>query len=135
MKIKIAIKSWLNDSILFEFEKEENTLKDTLIEAVKSHANLFRANLSRANLSRADLDIWWHVHHETLWEVLTERIANRINYIKNEKAKEESKEKIKLRLKLLKPVLGEFPKDQKGWDELHKKECGCKFKTTIFDNL
>jgi len=54
MKTKIQIKS-LWGSVLFEFEKEDNTIKDTLIEAVKSEANLSRANLSEANLSEANL--------------------------------------------------------------------------------
>ena len=82
-------------------------------------ANLEGANLGGANLGGASIDIWWHVHHEVLWEVLTEPIRNRINYIKEYKPKAE----IKLRLKLLKPVLGEIPNDEKGWEALHKKEC------------
>ena len=87
-------------------------------------ASLWDANLTGANLTGADgLDIWWHVHHEILYEQLTEPIRNRILYIKNEKAKNETTKQIKLRLKLLKPVLGEFPKTKKGWEALHKKEC------------
>jgi len=43
--IKIQIKSRIG-SILFEYEKENNTVKDTVIEAVKSGANLSGANLS-----------------------------------------------------------------------------------------
>ena len=39
MKIKIQIKSVLGD-VLFELEKENNTLKHTLIEAVKDKYNL-----------------------------------------------------------------------------------------------
>ncbi len=99
-------------------------------------ANLWRADLSGADLSGADLsganglDIWWHVHHEELYEQLTEPIRNRINYIKKDKPKNE----IELRLKLLKPVLGELPKDRKGWEKLHKEECpNCPWNgTTIF---
>jgi hypothetical protein len=54
MKTKIQINSiWGN--LLFEFEKENNSMKDTLMEAVKSGANLFGADLSRADLSGADL--------------------------------------------------------------------------------
>jgi uncharacterized protein YjbI with pentapeptide repeats len=57
--IKIQIKS-IFGSVLFEYEKEKNTVKDTLIEAVNkkadlSSADLKSANLSHANLSSADL--------------------------------------------------------------------------------
>ena len=52
--IKIQIKS-IYGSILFEYEKEDNTVKDAVIEAVKKGANLRSANLSGANLSGADL--------------------------------------------------------------------------------
>ena len=64
MKVKIQIKS-LFGKVLFELEKENNTVKDTLIEALKSGAdlrgadlrytNLSDANLSDANLSNANL--------------------------------------------------------------------------------
>ena len=54
MKTKIQIKSvW--GSILFEYESENNSVKETIIEALKSGANLRRADLRRANLSSADL--------------------------------------------------------------------------------
>ena len=53
--IKIQIKSiW--GTVLFEYEKENNTLKDTLEEAIKQGANLYRANLDGANLNGANLD-------------------------------------------------------------------------------
>ena len=52
--IKIQIKSiW--GSVLFEYEKENNTIKDTLIEALKKSADLSGADLSDADLSDADL--------------------------------------------------------------------------------
>jgi hypothetical protein len=54
MKIKIEIRS-VAGMLLFEFEKEDNTLKDTLIEAVKQDANLRGANLRGANLQGANL--------------------------------------------------------------------------------
>ena len=54
MKTKIEIKS-IYGRILFEFEKEDNSIKDTVIEAVKSGANLCGANLRGANLFGADL--------------------------------------------------------------------------------
>ena len=54
MKTKIQIKTTLG-SLLFEFEKEDNSVKDTLIEAVKRGANLGYADLRGANLRGADL--------------------------------------------------------------------------------
>ena len=53
--IKIQIKSTWGE-VLFEYEKENNTLKETLEEAVKHGANLTRANLYGANLDGANLD-------------------------------------------------------------------------------
>ena len=50
--IKIQIKSIWGE-VLFEYEKEDNTIKETLLEAVKKGANLRDANLSGANLSGA----------------------------------------------------------------------------------
>lgn len=55
MKIKIEIKSYLTGSVLFEYEKENNTLKDTLIEAVRRGADLRSANLRSADLRSANL--------------------------------------------------------------------------------
>ena len=65
MKIKIDIKSVFGD-VLFSFEKENNTIKDTLEEANLAGANLRGANLkgdnlegaylSGANLAGADLE-------------------------------------------------------------------------------
>ena len=54
MEIVIQIKS-IFGSVLFEFSKENNTLKDTLQEAVCCDANLRGANLRGANLCDADL--------------------------------------------------------------------------------
>jgi hypothetical protein len=53
-KIKIQLKSVFGD-ILFEYEKEKNTIKDTLEEAVRQDANLVGANLVGANLRGANL--------------------------------------------------------------------------------
>ncbi|MHB9161524.1 MAG: pentapeptide repeat-containing protein [Nitrosotalea sp.] len=156
MRTKIVITRWITGSILFEFEKENNTLRDTIVEAnlygadlrgADLHeadlrvADLREANLYEANLYEADLreaknipddstDFWWHIHHESLYEMLTEPIRARINYIKNNKPKEE----IEVRLRLLKPVLGKIPKTEKGWERLHKSECkGCLWNgKTIF---
>ena len=52
--IKIQIKSIWGE-VLFEYEKEHNTIKDTLIEAIKKSANLRSADLSGADLRSADL--------------------------------------------------------------------------------
>ena len=67
--IKIEIKNSKSE-IIFSFEKENNTIKDTVLEAIKqkidlnfadlsnvdlSYANLRGANLSFADLSLADL--------------------------------------------------------------------------------
>ncbi len=54
MKTKIEIKS-IYGSVLFSFEKEDNTLMDSVLEAIKRGANLRCADLSDANLSDADL--------------------------------------------------------------------------------
>ena len=48
MKTKIEIKSIFGD-LIFEFEKENNTIKDTLVEAIKNGANLYGANLYGAD--------------------------------------------------------------------------------------
>ena len=53
--IKIQIKSRYFGSVLFEYEKENNTIKDTLIEAVKKGADLTGADLKGAYLTGAYL--------------------------------------------------------------------------------
>ena len=47
MKVKIQIKSVFGN-VLFELEKENNTIKDTIVEAVNKGANLWGANLKGA---------------------------------------------------------------------------------------
>ena len=54
-KIKIQIKNRWTGSVLFEYEKEENTIKDTLLEAVKQGAYLTDADLRGAYLTGAYL--------------------------------------------------------------------------------
>ena len=54
MKTKIKIES-IFGKLLFEHEAEDNTIKKTLEEAVKSDANLGGANLGGANLGDANL--------------------------------------------------------------------------------
>ena len=53
-KVKIQIKSLIGN-LLFEYEKEDNTIKDTLVEAVKRDANLRGADLYVAVLRCANL--------------------------------------------------------------------------------
>jgi len=54
MKTKIQIKS-ISGKLLFESEKEDNCIKNTIIEAIRQGANLRGANLRGANLGNADL--------------------------------------------------------------------------------
>lgn len=54
MKIRIDIKS-IFGNVLFSFEKENNTIKDTLAEANLEYANLEYADLKGANLRDAYL--------------------------------------------------------------------------------
>ena len=66
---KIEIKTICGD-IIFTHEKENNTIKDTLQEAVKNGANLSEAYLSGAylvgaNLSGANLDDWGKLSSNT----------------------------------------------------------------------
>ena len=53
--IKIQIKKTWLDLVLFEYEKENNTIKETLSEAVRKGANLEGANLAGAYLECANL--------------------------------------------------------------------------------
>ena len=53
-KTEIQIKSIWGD-VLFEYSKKDNTIKDTLIEAIHQRADLSEADLSEADLSEADL--------------------------------------------------------------------------------
>ena len=54
MKTKIQINSTFG-KLLFEFEKENNSIRSTLIEAAKINADLGGADLSGADLSGANL--------------------------------------------------------------------------------
>ncbi len=53
--IKIEIKSWMNGSVLFEYESEDNTIAKTVQKAVESSADLRSADLRYADLRYADL--------------------------------------------------------------------------------
>ena len=54
-QIKIEIKNRWTGNILFEYLSENNTIKKTVSEAIKSGANLCEANLCEADLCEADL--------------------------------------------------------------------------------
>ena len=54
MEVKIKIKS-IFGNVLFEFSKENNTIKDTVEEAVRRGADLSGADLSGADLRDANL--------------------------------------------------------------------------------
>jgi len=53
--LKIQIKNRWTGSILFEYEKDKNTIKETLVEAAKKGADLQGADLQGAYLQGADL--------------------------------------------------------------------------------
>ena len=54
-QIKIEIKNRWTGNILFEYLSENNTIKKTVSEAIKSGANLREADLREADLREADL--------------------------------------------------------------------------------
>ena len=55
MNIKLQIKNRFTGSLLFEYESEKNTIKETLLQAIKAKANLHGADLYGADLRDADL--------------------------------------------------------------------------------
>ena len=54
MKTKIEIKS-VSGQLLFEYEKEDNTVKDTLLKAIERETDLHNANLRDADLKGINL--------------------------------------------------------------------------------
>ncbi len=54
-KIKIEIKRTYDDLVLFSFESYDNTIKKTVLEAIRHNTDLSSADLSSADLSSADL--------------------------------------------------------------------------------
>ena len=54
-KVKFEIKNRWTGSVLFEYEKENNTLKDTVEKAIEERADLRGAYLERADLRGAYL--------------------------------------------------------------------------------
>lgn len=53
------------------------------------------------------MKLYWHIHHDILFEFATEPIQNSIDYINNCKPMNE----VPIRLKLLKPVKGKLPEE------------------------
>jgi hypothetical protein len=53
--IKIEIKNRFTGSIIFTYEKENATIKEAVLKALKEGANLYGANLRGANLRGANL--------------------------------------------------------------------------------
>ncbi len=56
-KVKIEIKNRWTGNVLFEYEKDNNTIKETIEKAVEEVANLEGANLEGANLEGANLEV------------------------------------------------------------------------------
>ena len=56
MKTKIQINSVFG-KLLFEFEKEDNTIKKTLVEAIRQRADLRSADLRSANTDKRYIQI------------------------------------------------------------------------------
>lgn len=54
-QIKIEIRNRWTGSVVFEYTKEENTITETVLEAIRRGANLRDANLCDANLRDANL--------------------------------------------------------------------------------
>ncbi len=57
-KIKIEIKHWFTGSLLFEWESENNSVKETLLKAVESGADLSGADLRGADLTPIKNDLF-----------------------------------------------------------------------------
>jgi hypothetical protein len=79
-----------------------------------------------AKIYTGPIQWYWHIHHQELFELEREPIAERIAYIKSGKPKNE----VKTRLRLLKPIADQAlflvlyaANDTAGIDAIHKKEC------------
>ena len=55
MKVKIQIKNHWTGNVIFELETENNTIKKTLLEAIKTGINLRGSDLRGCDLSGSDL--------------------------------------------------------------------------------
>ena len=56
-KIKIQIKNRFTGNVIFEYEKKDNTIKDTVEEAVKNGASLNGASLEGASLDKRYISV------------------------------------------------------------------------------
>ncbi len=57
MKLKIEIKNRFTGKVIFEFESENNTIKNTVMKALEANANFSNANFSNADFSNANFSI------------------------------------------------------------------------------
>ena len=86
MKTKIEIKSiW--GSLLFTFEKEDNSIKDTLVEAVKQGAYLQGAYSQNTILPEGDIIIWKKLRDDIIAKLLVPAKAKRVNAIGSRKCR------------------------------------------------
>jgi hypothetical protein len=101
MKTTIQIKT-IRGKLLFEFEKEDNSIKKTVIEAVKQGADLQGADLQGANLRgpylkniyskttilpEGDLIIWKKLQKNKIAKCLVPAKAKRVNAIGSRKCR------------------------------------------------
>jgi Family of unknown function (DUF5758) len=96
MKTTIQIKT-IFGKLLFEFEKENNSIKETITEAVKRGAYLQRADLQRADLQRAnalntvlpegELIVWKKLQNNLICKLLVPIKAKRVNCIGSRKCR------------------------------------------------
>ena len=108
MKTTIQIKS-IFGKILFEFEKENNTIKATAEESVKQGADLRGVDLQGADLQRADLKrmqqlnsilpdgeliVWKQLQSNLIAKLLIPKNAKRVNAIGSRKCRFEFAEVI-----------------------------------------
>jgi hypothetical protein len=71
--------------------------------------------------------LYWHVHHENLWEYCYD-VKGRIEYIKKSKPKAE----IKTRIRLMKPIMARLG-DAKAWAAYAKAGAACDKARAAYD--
>ena len=96
MKTKIQIKT-VTGSLLFELKEEDNSIKKTLIEAIKQGADLQGANLQGADLqkiyavntilSEGELIVWKKLKDNLIAKMLIPAEAKRVNAIGSRKCR------------------------------------------------
>jgi hypothetical protein len=110
------------------------------VEATLKKGDLVFGKLAKPN-PLPPVKYYWHIHHESLFEVLREPIENRVCYIRENKPLEE----VETRLRLLHEVkdvktlkLAIIQNDYETLEQLHQKECpDCPWSNeehTIFPN-